>query len=99
MRECGHASSPGLDSVGWPESSLMTPGRPQAESVSTAVAAGRDSGASAAPLTEDYEKRLGRVCFLGSRRVAGASQSSSILQPHRSSMVLSPSSEWSRMYQ
>lgn len=37
---CGHASAPGLDGVGWPESSLMTPGRPQAESVYTTVAAG-----------------------------------------------------------
>lgn len=86
--ECGHASFPGLAGVGWPASSLMTAGGPQAESAYTAAAAGRESGASAACVAEHYGKRLGRVFFffLGLRRVDGPSRSSSILQPHWSSM-------------
>lgn len=63
MLECGHASFPGLDGVGWPASSLMTAGGPQAESAYTTAAAGRESGASAACVAEHHGKRLGRVCF------------------------------------
>lgn len=79
----------GWDGVGWPESSLMTPGRPQADSVYTAMAA---SAGKAARARRDLQRIVGNdwagCVVFGSRRGDGSPQSSSILQPHCSSVLI-----------
>lgn len=100
-KERGGASSLGSDAVGWLETPLTTPGRPQAESSYTAAAAARGEGSR--PYQEGLWERAvkGVCCFFWGEGCGCVDGLSIILHSPTTPVIhassVRPLSEWSQV--